>query len=237
MTEIVLVDDHPIFRKGLRSLFDEEKGLRIVGEAGNGREAMELVRSQSPDVVIMDATMPGLDGIEATQDILAESPETKVIVLSTNGRKRLVENMLRAGASGYILKDSTPEELVDGVHTVLNGETFVSSEVRGLVAAQFVDLLSRVTVTDGPTRLTKKEVAFNQLVAAGNSKLRNEHLTNRELDTLALLGKRLSNKEIANELSVSPETVKTHIKNIFQKLDVSNRREVVDKAKELGVGE
>ncbi len=303
--KILLVDDHPLFRKGLHTLFDEENGLRVVGEAGNGREAIEQVRDLSPDVVIMDITMPELDGIEATRSIMAEAPETKLIALSIHGGKRFVERMLSAGASGYILKDSAPEELVDGVHAVLRGETFMSPEVTGLVIAQYVELLSQVHASGGPSELSAKEVAFlklvgegcsgeeiaaglrvkdsvvaslqksvlkklnltsiaelieyagaqkwftgqdgiehalRQVVSAGNNKPHHpkpqplvEPLTNRELDTLALLGKRLYNKEIADELGISLETVKTHLKNIFQKLRVTNRREAVEKAKELGL--
>lgn len=305
-TKILLVDDHPVFRKGLRVLLDDEKDLRVVGEAGDGREAMEMARKLSPDVVIMDITMPNLDGIGATRGIMAESPDTKIIALSIHGGKRFVENMLSAGAAGYILKDSVPEELVDGVRAVLRGETYMSPEVTGLVVAQYVGLLSRVQASGGPAKLTKRELHFVELVGEGcagediaqhldaseaavkslqqrllkkldlssvaelieyagaqkwftgqggieaalqqavNSGKKKkvgppkpqpliEPLTNREIDTLDLLAKRLYKKEIADELSVSVETVKTHIKNIFGKLGVSNRREAIDKAKELGI--
>ena len=168
-TKILLVDDHPVFRKGLRVLLDDEKDLRVVGEAGDGREAMEMARKLSPDVVIMDITMPNLDGIGATRGIMAESPDTKVIALSIHGGKRFVENMLSAGAAGYILKDSVPEELVDGMRAVLRGETYMSPEVTGLVVSQYVDLLSRVQASGGPAKLTKKELQF---VAAGRRGLR-----------------------------------------------------------------
>ena len=167
--KILLVDDHPLFRKGLHTLLDDEEGLLIVGEAGNGREAIELVKKLSPAVVIMDITMPELDGVEATRGIVAESPETKVIALSIHGGKRFVENMLSAGATGYILKDSAPEELVDGVRAVLRGETYICPEVTGLVISQYVELLSRVQASGGPAALTKQEIAFIQLIGEGCS--------------------------------------------------------------------
>jgi LuxR family maltose regulon positive regulatory protein len=303
--KVLLVDDHALMRRGLRTLFEEERGLCVVGEAGDGREALEKVRSLSPDVVVMDITMPRLDGIEATRAILTESPETKVIALSIHGGKRFVENMLQAGAAGYVLKDSVPEELVDAVRTVLRGEKYLSASVTGLVVSQYVDLLARVQASGGPAELTKKELeviqllaegcpseeiasrfdgdkadiesvqkrvlkklglsnvaelieyagaqkwftgqqgieaALQQAVVSGNRKTRPpkpqpllEPLTNRELDTLELLGKRLSNKEIARELSLSVETVKTHLQNIFQKYGVDNRRDAIDKARELGL--
>jgi LuxR family maltose regulon positive regulatory protein len=303
--KVLLVDDHALIRSGLRTLLEDEKGLRVVGEAEDGREAMEMVSKLSPDVVVMDITMPHLDGIEATRGILTESPETKVIALSIHGGKRFVEKMLQAGAAGYVLKDSVPEELVDAVRTVLRGEMYLSASVTGLVVSQYVDLLARVQASGGPAELTTRELEFIQLlgegcpseeiasrfdggeadiesvqkrvlqklglsnvaelieyagaqkwftgqegiedamqqaVVSGRKKARPpnpqplmEPHTTVVLYTFKLLVKRLYNKEIARELSVSLETVKSHLRNIFQKLDVGNRREAIDKARELGL--
>lgn len=301
---ILIVDDHPLFRKGVRLLLGDENDLIIVGEANDGKEAMAMVREHSPDVVIMDITMPDCDGIEATRKIMSKLPKTKVIALSIHGGKRFVENMLRAGAAGYILKDSAPEDLLAGVREVLRGKTYLSPAIAGLVVSQYVEMLSRVQSAGGAATLVNKELKMLRLIAEGHSarqialKLKIsgktltsmqqrvvakldlsglteleeyaganrwflgedtineslhvalssrtgasdrfaqsqslfEPLTNRELDTLELLAERLYNKEIADKLSVSVETVKTHIKNIYQKLSVSSRRDAIEKAREL----
>jgi DNA-binding NarL/FixJ family response regulator len=301
---ILIVDDHALYREGIRGLL-KRKGFRVVGEAEDGREALEKVRELSPDVVVMDISMPHLDGIKATRGIMTASPDTKVIALSMHGGKRFVEDMLQAGAVGYILKDAAPEQLVDGVHAVLRGETYMSPAVTGLVVSQYIDLLSRVQAAGDPAKLTKKELRFLQLAGEGcsseeiashldtgeaavntmqksvlkkldlssfaelteyagaqkwfsgqegmeaalqqavNSGRKKvgppkpqalvEPLTNRELDVLALLAKRLYDKEIAEELSVSVTTVRTHVSNLFQKLGVAKRHEAVDKSRELGI--
>ena len=301
-TTILLVDDHPVLRKGLRILLEDEPDFTVVGEADNGEQGINQARELSPDVVIMDITMPGIDGIEATRRIMRDTPQSTVIALSIHGGKRFVESMLEAGAAGYLLKDSVPEELVKAVRAVGRGENYLSAEVTGLVISQYVDLLSRVQSTGGPAKLTKPEQRLILLIAEGCSDsqlaeslacdaevidtlhssvlqklgLSNrsqlmeyagaqkwfsgqegveqamhhaskeghfapaaqpllEPLTARETDTLKLLGQRLYNKEIADQLCVSVETVKTHLKNIFQKLNVTNRREAIAKAEQLGL--
>jgi DNA-binding NarL/FixJ family response regulator len=140
-TTILLVDDHPLFRKGLRLLLEEQEDFRIVGEAGDGREAIDRVRTLSPDVVIMDITMPNFNGIDATRQIVSEVPSAKVVALSIHAGKRFVEDMLQAGAAGYILKKSVPEDLVNGIRTVIQGDVYLSPAITGIVVSQYIELL------------------------------------------------------------------------------------------------
>ena len=165
-TTILVVDDHAMFREGVRQML-ELNGFHVVGEAGDGREALAAVLELSPEIVIMDISMPNIDGIAATRDIKAHSPDTKVIAMSIHGGKRFVEKMLQAGASGYILKDSAPEQLVEAVYTVVKGETYLSPEITGLVVAQYVKLLTRIKAVGGPGRLTEKEQHYIQLLGEG----------------------------------------------------------------------
>lgn len=139
---ILLVDDHPIFLKGLRSLIEDETDMEVIGEAGDGQAAIELLQTLSPSVVVMDITMPGINGIEATRQILSDFPNTKVIALSIHSEKKFVESMLQAGASGYIVKESVPEELVKGIRAVMNGQAYLSPSITGLVVSQFRQNLS-----------------------------------------------------------------------------------------------
>lgn len=143
-TNILLVDDHPLFRKGLLHLLEEQDEFRIVGEAGDGQTAIAKVRTLFPDVVIMDISMPDLDGIEATRQILSEVPSIKVIALSMHSSKSFVEEILRAGAVGYILKGSVPEDLVKGIRLVIGGDIYLSPAITGIVVSEFTQLLNKL---------------------------------------------------------------------------------------------
>jgi len=140
---ILLVDDHPLFRKGLRLLLEEQEDFRIVGEAGDGQEAIDRARKLSPDVVLMDITMPDFNGIDATRKIVAEVPSARVVALSMHAGKRFVEDMLQAGAAGYILKKSVPEDLVNGIRAVIQGEVYLSPAITGIVVSEYKELLAK----------------------------------------------------------------------------------------------
>ncbi len=147
---VLLVDDHAMFRKGLRLLIEEEADMNVVGEAGDGKEAVEQVHTLSPDVTVMDITMPGLNGIEATQQILGSAPHTKVVALSIHAGKRFVKDMLAAGASGYILKDSAPEEMISGIRKVMQNEVYLSSKITDIVVSGFLENRSEAIASDTP---------------------------------------------------------------------------------------
>jgi len=157
---ILLVDDHPLFRKGLRLLLEEQEDFRIVGEAGDGREAIDGVRTHAPDVVIMDISMPDFDGIDATRKIVAEVPSAIVVALSMHAGKRYVEDMLQAGAAGYILKKSVPEDLVNGIRAVIREEIYLSPTITGIVVSEYKELLTKSLSTaqmkDAPPILRTK---------------------------------------------------------------------------------
>jgi len=139
---ILLVDDHPVFRQGLRRILEKEKDLKVVGEAGDGQEAIERFRYLAPDIVIMDINMPNIDGIEATRRILSEFPEARVVALSVHSSKQFVNDMIQAGVAGYILKECVPEEMVQGLRAVLAGEVFLSVSISGIVLSEYKKLMS-----------------------------------------------------------------------------------------------
>ena len=193
---ILLVDDHKIMREGLHSMLEKQYDMKIVGEAEDGRTAVRLVQELTPDVVIMDVMMPGLNGIEATRQIIATADGIKVIGLSMHSDKRFVTRMLNAGASGYLLKDCAFEELADAVHTVVANEIYLSSEMTSIMVKDYLHHLS----TTGPPSSSA--------------------LTTREDEVLQLLAEGKSTKEIALCLNVSTKTIETHRRQIMEKLNI-----------------
>ena len=210
---VLLADDHRLFRSGLRSLLQQRSDMEVVGEAEDGREAAEMAASLVPDVVIMDITMPGLNGMEATRQIASRHPQVKVIALSVHSDRRFVENMLKAGASGYLLKDSSLEEVVRAIKAVLDNQTYLSPAIAGIVVE---DLLRRPPAEEG-----------------GRPSLAS--LSSREREVLQLLAEGLSTKQIAARLFLSSKTVETHRRHIMEKTATGNLAELTKFAIREGI--
>jgi len=208
--KVMVVDDHRVVRAGLVALLSQTPGIAVVGEAGNGQEAVARVGELAPDVVLMDMQMPVLNGVEATRRIKADHPSVQVLVLTTYDDDELIWGGLQAGAKGYLLKDAPPEELVRGIQAVAEGRSLLPPEI----AAKLMQVISQ----GGPARA---EAA--------------DQLTDRELEILRLMASGAANKEIAGALYISENTVKTHISNLFQKLGVRDRTEAVTRALARGL--
>jgi DNA-binding NarL/FixJ family response regulator len=210
---VLIADDDDLMRAGLRAVFSSDETIDIVGEAGDGRGAITRTRELRPDVVLMDVRMPNLDGIAATRDVLAVSPELKVIILTTFEQDDYIFGALRAGASGFLLKRTRPEDLIAGIHTVAAGDSLLSPSVTRKV----IDRMAEQPAPDASSgeRLTE--------------------LTPREREVLELVARGLSNGEIAQAFVIEESTVKTHVKRILRKLHVRDRVQAVIFAYESGL--
>jgi DNA-binding NarL/FixJ family response regulator len=197
---VLIVDDHDLFRSGLRNLL-EEQGVQIVGEAAAGQEALRIVRDLAPDVVVMDLNMPGMSGVEATRHISSVAPLTRVLMLTISDQDNDVIDAILAGACGYLLKDSSIQELMAGIRAAAMGESLISPTIASKV-------LQRVRASS-----TQPEI---------ESTIRSE-LSEREIEVLKLIANGKDNAMIAAELHISPKTVKNHISNILMKLQIDNR--------------
>ncbi len=209
---VVIADDQGLVRFGLRKILDQEPDLEVAGEANDGAAAVDAVRRVRPDVVLMDIRMPGLDGIEATRRVVSTSPATRVLMLTTFGLDSYVYESLRAGASGFMLKDAPPEEIVGAIRIVASGEAMLAPAVTRQVIDEFARLPRPRTQPDGPPTLTA-----------------------REQEVFALLVRGLSNAEICDVLTISDATVKTHVARVLQKLGLRDRVQVVIHAYESGL--
>jgi len=214
MTTVLVADDQALVRVGLRKILDAEPELTVVAEACDGEDAVARAREQRPDVVLMDIRMPVLDGIEATRRIVAERPAARVLILTTFGLDKYVYDSLRAGASGFLLKDAPPEEIAAAVHIVARGEALLAPAVTRTVIEEF----ARTQPLDIP-RLPREV----------------EELTPRERQVFDLLARGLSNPEICAELVITEATTKTHVARILQKLDLRDRVQAVIYAYENGL--
>lgn len=211
-TTIIIADDHPIVRKALRNDLEKEADFTVLAEARDGEETVKLTAKLKPDVVIMDIGMPKLNGIEATRQVKAIHPDIIVLVLTVYDDVEHILGILESGADGYLTKNILVEDIIKSIHSIVAGETVLSPQV-------FQQILKYAL------RHSTKPVRLNTGVK----------LTARELDILQLIAKGISNKEIANELNISSRTVKSHMVDIFRKLDVSSRTEAVITSLRIGL--
>jgi NarL family two-component system response regulator LiaR len=202
LIRILIADDHYVVRQGLATLLAPRNGMQVVGEAANGRQAVEMAAELQPDVILIDMVMPEMDGPAAIARIMQENPKARILVLTSFGENKQVASALRAGALGYLLKDSPPDELLHAIQNVQLGNLVLPGE-----------LAARLMQAPAPAPLA-------------------DQLTRRELEVLRLLAQGLPNQEIANQLSVSMTTVRSHVSNILMKLNVTNRTQAVLAAQE-----
>jgi two-component system nitrate/nitrite response regulator NarL len=192
--KVLVVDDHPVVRKGLQSCLSRHDHIKVVGEASDGDEAMRKARELSPDLILMDITMPKMNGLAVTELLRKESPRTKVLVLSVHSNKEYIFRVIQAGAHGYVSKEAPPDELLRAIESVFEGEPFFSEDIA--------------------------RAALNQFVATGGKKEPFAQLTSRERQVLVLIAEGQSNKEIASKLGIGVRTIETHRERIMRRLDI-----------------
>jgi len=213
LTRVLIADDDDLMRAGLAELLSGEPDIEVVAQASTGREAVEGTRRLNPDVVLMDVRMPDLDGIAATDELTRTAPQAKVLILTTFEEDDYIFGALRAGASGFLLKRTRPEELIGAVHTIAAGDSLLSPPVTRRV----IDRMAQQPAPDLSDRAKLDE------------------LTPRELDVFELIARGLSNRDIAAELVVEESTIRTHVKRILMKLELRDRIQIVIFAYETGV--
>jgi two-component system NarL family response regulator len=201
---VLICDDHALFRRGLAMVLESEPGIDVVGEADDGDAAVAMARELQPDVVLMDVRMPGTSGIEATRAITADEPDARVLMLSVSDAEEDLYEAVKAGASGYLLKEISIEDVAGAIRAVVTGQSPIS-----------------------PSMATKLLAEFNTLARAADEQARTPRLTDRELQVLALVARGLSNREVAEQLFISENTVKNHVRNILEKLQLHSRMEAV----------
>jgi two-component system response regulator NreC len=208
---LILVDDHEIVRIGLRMLLQAQPDIEIVAEASSGEEAIDLVQMHQPDVVLMDVTMPGMSGMEATRQLKASCPSAAVLALTIHEEEDYFFQMLQAGASGYVPKRVAADELIRAIHTVFQGEVFLHSSLAGALVKDFLQQGG-----------VKSDVELSKL-------------TEREQEVLALIARGFTNKQIGQQLDISPKTVARHRDNVAKKLNLSSRAELTRYAIQKGL--
>jgi two-component system nitrate/nitrite response regulator NarL len=213
-TKILIVDDHEVVRDGLRNILTSLDNISIAGEAGNGEDAVKMYSSLKPDLVIMDISMPGMNGIEATRVIKEKDPDARILILTMHDNQEYLNQIIRSGAKGFILKNTDKEELLDAVKTVAGGDNFFSKDISKLIIDNYIRTAKE----------TEKSDAYKEVP-----------LTKREIEILKLIASGYSNQEIANILYISYNTVDTHRKNIMHKLSIKNTAGLVRYAIEKGL--
>jgi DNA-binding NarL/FixJ family response regulator len=209
---VVVADDHTIIRSGLRMLLEREAGFEVVGEASDGRQAVEMAESLKPDVIMLDIGMPNLNGIEATRQIVQKLPRTRVVVLSMHSDESYVLKALKSGARGYLLKDSAESDILNAIRAVSEGKAYFSPEISKMLVDDYMRQMQQRGVEDSYELLTAREREILQLLAEGKS-----------------------NKDISSALNLSPYTVETHRSNILQKLNLHSLPELILYAVRKGV--
>jgi two-component system, NarL family, response regulator NreC len=209
--EIVLADDHRIIREGIKSLIEKQSDMQVIGEAKDGRETVSLVQELLPDIVVMDISMPDMNGIEAARQIISGDSRIKVIALSVHADKRFVNEMLNAGAAGYLLKDCAFEEMVHAIRTVMSNRSYLSPAITNIMLSEYRYMLSKETLS-----------VFSLLTA-------------REREVLQLIAEGVTTKDIAAMLNVSVKTIETHRQQIMDKLDIHSVAELTKYAIKEGL--
>jgi DNA-binding NarL/FixJ family response regulator len=209
---VVVADDQALVRVGFRGIIDATPGFTVVGEAANGQEALEVTRQTRPDVVLMDVRMPVMDGIEATRQITADGNGVRTLILTTFDLDEYVYTALRAGASGFLLKDTMPADLLTAIRVVAAGDALLAPSITRRLIGEFARLPGSGRSGGGPS------AGVDRLLAG---------LTEREVEVLALVARGMSNGEIAEELVISPATAKTHVAHLLAKLDARDRVQLV----------
>jgi DNA-binding NarL/FixJ family response regulator len=214
---LLIVDDHALFREGLRALFSAIDDIELVGEATTGDEAVDIVEELQPDVILMDIDMPGMSGVEATRSILHKTPSTGIIMVTMLEDDASVFSAMRAGARGYVLKGAQPDELLQTIRAVANGQALFGPAIASRMMRFFSEHSARF-------KTSRREEAFPEL-------------TPRELEVLELIAQGDKNSQIAEKLVITDKTVRNHITNIFSKLQVTDRAQAIIKARDAGLAD
>lgn len=209
MINVLLVDDHHLFREGIARLLKDAPGITMIASAQNGEDAVALAAQHHPDVILMDVHMPGMDGIEATRQIHAAHPQINILMLTVSENDKDLFAALRCGARGYLLKDTTSQELIEGIHRAYDGQAIINPRMTTKLLDEF-NVLSQNMPARSTAQMRDDET---------------ENLTSREREVLRLVARGLSNKEIGEKLAISPHTVKTHLSNTLEKLGLHGRVE------------